>query len=723
MPKEENRFKKYNMLLNVFLIATLFLSIGYAQIVGDPLEVEGTATAYEHEGVYVSGVNYSSSTHAHVDASSTKQRVGATVVSRVVLDNDSSASITYQVTVTNGTQSKYIYVGPAVSENFYSNPNIGYSVSGINVGDILDPNDTRTFNLTYSLDSPGGGVTSDLDAYINFGFRELYPVTYVNIQGSGYPEYVVKYRTSDSQPIELNVDFGTNAPTSLEITGVDSGTLYTLGTDYTYSNGVLNFPNVSEGLIVEQPVPNNPPVINSLTVEQQDTQGDVKVLFNATDDLGIDHYELKTYQVVNGVDTLISTDTIANTETEFPITNIVEGGTYFFNLTVYDIKGLTVDESTQPKEYKWNLTVTININNGGPNGTTATTFGSAFNTTLTVNQGYNNINNLTVTMGGNTLTAGTDYTYTTNSGAFAIQRVTGDVSITGNAAQGGICLVEGTKVRLANGKEKNIEDITYEDLLLVWSYEEGRVVEEYPLWIEKGKRTVEYYRITFSDSSTIGIFKDHAFFSSDENKFVNFKNTDSFHVGTHILKVSKDNKLKEVTVTKIEEVKEEKGYYFVASTRYYNIISDDFITTDAYTDITNLYPFNDNITWVQNRDVKILDYKYLQDVLPYYMYKGFRAGEVAVLLSSNKTNIDSFRAYVKYLVLADYMMQEPITKNGKRYWPVSVESNKINNKQKLVKEGDYYTLPFGKWYSTSENKYYKTGDKVQVWTGMYFEKK
>ena len=103
---KENKFKKYNMLLNIILVATLFLSIGYAQITATNLQIEGTAKAYEKEGVYVSGVSYSSSNNANVEASSTKQRVGATVASRIILGNSQTSSITYQVTATNGTNKK-----------------------------------------------------------------------------------------------------------------------------------------------------------------------------------------------------------------------------------------------------------------------------------------------------------------------------------------------------------------------------------------------------------------------------------------------------------------------------------------------------------------------------------------------------------------------------------------------------------------------------------------
>ena len=56
--KEKRAFKKSSFLLFIIIVISLFFGIGYAQIVGDPLEVEGTASAYEHEGVYVSGVNW-----------------------------------------------------------------------------------------------------------------------------------------------------------------------------------------------------------------------------------------------------------------------------------------------------------------------------------------------------------------------------------------------------------------------------------------------------------------------------------------------------------------------------------------------------------------------------------------------------------------------------------------------------------------------------------------
>ena len=359
------------------------------------------------------------------------------------------------------------------------------------------------------------------------------------------------------------------------------------------------------------------------------------------------------------------------------------------------------------------MNVNITITNGTPNGSYTVDYGQNYTATIRGNNGYNVPESVTVNMEGGTA----DYTY--NNGALTVRNVTGDLTITGTAPQA--CLVEGTKIRLANNKVKNVEDIKYDDLLLVWNYDTGKLTKEYPIWIEKEKVGDSYTKITFTDNSSINIKANHSFFSPDYNKFIDMKD---IKVGTSITKLV-NNKLKTVKVKEIKTINKKVKYYFVASTRYYNIIANDFVTTDAFTEITNLYPFNSNIMWT-NRKVKEIDYKYLSDILPYYMYKGFRAGELAILLDNQRLSMNDFKSYVSKLITNDDMLKPPITKNNKRYWMVTT-SNKVKNKEKhLVEEGTYYKLPKSKnikyWYSTSEHKKYKPGTKVKVWTGMHFEK-
>ena len=84
------------------------------------------------------------------------------------------------------------------------------------------------------------------------------------------------------------------------------------------------------------------------------------------------------------------------------------------------------------------------------------------------------------------------------------------------------CLAAGTKILLANGSEKNIEDINYNDELLVWNFDEGRLGSAKPFWIKK-KQTAPYlWNIKFDDGTSIKACgpKGHEFFSVDKQDFV-----------------------------------------------------------------------------------------------------------------------------------------------------------------------------------------------------------
>ena len=132
-------------------------------------------------------------------------------------------------------------------------------------------------------------------------------------------------------------------------------------------------------------------------------------------------------------------------------------------------------------------------------------------------------------MGGTTLNANS-YTYTQNNGNISIPNVTGDLNIrvTANFA----CLVKGTKILLANGKYKNIENITYEDLFALWDFEIGKITYEYPIWLEKKTVTNKYTKTTFSDGKNIKTVALHGMFSPTYNEFISVNDENKYKVGT-----------------------------------------------------------------------------------------------------------------------------------------------------------------------------------------------
>lgn len=155
---------------------------------------------------------------------------------------------------------------------------------------------------------------------------------------------------------------------------------------------------------------------------------------------------------------------------------------------------------------------------------------------------------VTITMGGRSLVSGSDYTYDSSSGKIIINKVDGDIRIQAESKSTS-CFVEGTKIRLADGGYKNVEDIDYDDLLMVYDHENGGVTYEYPIWIEKGKKASVYQKTTFSDGSYLNTYGLHSVFSYDKMNFVNVLDKDNFHVGTRIVKIDEFGRQKIVTFT------------------------------------------------------------------------------------------------------------------------------------------------------------------------------
>ena len=286
-----------------------------------------------------------------------------------------------------------------------------------------------------------------------------------------------------------------------------------------------------------------------------------------------------------------------------------------------------------------------------------------------------------------------------------------------------VCLTKGTKVALADGTYKNIEDITYNDLLLVWNYETGSYTFEYPIWIEKEGKSNEYTKITFEDDTYLNIVGEHALYNVDINEFVT---ADNLAIGTTIAKIENNN-IKYVKIKSIETIYKNISYYHVVSTRFYNIIANNVLTTDDEVILSNLYGFDNKIKWL-NRDynnIPLYTYDEFKDIMPYYMFNGLRVEEAKVL--ENYISKSDFKTYLKENQLNESMFNSPKTDLlGNRKWMVTTSEDLVNafNKNKyLYLEGSTYVIPKNSkvknWYNTSDGKYYKSGDKLIVYNGIH----
>lgn len=492
-----------------------------------------------------------------------------------------------------------------------------------------------------------------------------------------------------------------------------------------------------------------PPTIGAINLVLNSSNGNITVNWSGEDDNGgIIIYTIKLYDRNNS---LIQTYTYSSSSTStltYTINSTDAGKYYHIRIYGEDESGNNgsayLNEATTTSTYcrKSNEVGRFSVSYTGNKTTTSNKdsyvlAGSTYSNTISVDSGYV-IDTYEIIMGGRTLTQGTDYTF--NNSVLSIPNVDGNLKITINTKEDS-CLVKGTKITLANGKTKNIEDINYTDLLLVWDYEHGKFTYEYPIWIEKEGTSNYYQKTTFSDGSTLNTVGYHGIFSIDAMKFISVDNEKEFHIGTKVLKtIQKNGKyiFEEVQVTDIEYIYKETNYYQIVTTTYYNIISDDFITTDGNVILVNLYGFNNDFKWKTNRtDIitnkeNLFEYNFLESVMPYYMFVGLRAAEVKYISNLGyftMNDVPKLKEKLNYYN-KNILLEVPKASDGYRYWMVTTSDDEINSENKmkyLIKEGEDYTLPqphnedkFLYWYNTADGKIYVVGEQIKIWTGTHF---
>ena len=159
------------------LIATLFMSVGYAAVNSVILSISGTAVAETQTGVYITDAHMDWGVGTGVEENSKITQVYQTNFgSSVFLAPSYSASyIYYVITVYNSTDDDYQYVGPQYveGESTYDNPGISLTVLNISENYILKSKESITFRILFQYKNGVISESNVLNSIINFKFESL----------------------------------------------------------------------------------------------------------------------------------------------------------------------------------------------------------------------------------------------------------------------------------------------------------------------------------------------------------------------------------------------------------------------------------------------------------------------------------------------------------------------------------------------------------------------
>lgn len=196
-------------------------------------------------------------------------------------------------------------------------------------------------------------------------------------------------------------------------------------------------------------------------------------------------------------------------------------------------------------------------------------------------------------------------------GSYQAYQVNGDCTITYNP-----CFVSDTKIILFNNSTKPVQDITYNDTLLVWDFDNGCYTSAKPIWIKKAQTIASYYRCKFANGTVLKLVGSngncHRVFSIEDGAFIYATEC----VGKQIMTINGPT-----TLISCELIEEETEFYNIITDYHLNLFAEGVLTSCR---LNNIYPIID-MKFIKD-DRQIRPYEAYRDV-DIKFYKGLRLGE------------------------------------------------------------------------------------------------
>ena len=248
------------------------------------------------------------------------------------------------------------------------------------------------------------------------------------------------------------------------------------------------------------------------------------------------------------------------------------------------------------------------------------------------------------------------YSYTDNAGSTFYYYVGYVLKLSSGSSGGssGGCFAEGSLVTLADGTQKPIEEITFEDQILAWDFNTGTYVATVASLIDRYEASQQnVINLKFSDGTVVRMVVDHGFFDVDANSFVflNEENVASY-VGHTFVKASEDGTYENVELVGYEITVETVAYYAIQTAIYNNCIVDGMFTLTAppemikYSDWFNYFEIGEGMKYDEEKmqaDIEqygLYTYEDFADYVTYEQFIAFNGPYLKVLVGRGVVTYD-----------------------------------------------------------------------------------
>lgn len=222
----------------------------------------------------------------------------------------------------------------------------------------------------------------------------------------------------------------------------------------------------------------------------------------------------------------------------------------------------------------------------------------------------------------------------------------------------GGCVTPDTLVTLADGSQKRIDEVTYEDQLLVWNFYTGKYdVAPAAIIFDHGYDNNTVIALKFSDGTVVKAVNIHQFFNADLNEFVTItEDTVAQYVGHEFVKMAGDG-YTTVTLTEYTVSYEYVEAFGIISALHYNIIVEGMFSADFEEkdfDLFNYFVVGENMTFDQNamqEDIEkygLYTYDEFADYLTYEQFMAFNVQYMKIAVGKGTYTYEGILALIDF---------------------------------------------------------------------------
>ena len=139
------------------------------------------------------------------------------------------------------------------------------------------------------------------------------------------------------------------------------------------------------------------------------------------------------------------------------------------------------------------------------------------------------------------------------------------------------CFAENTLISTKSG-DKFVQDIAYDDDILVWNFDEGKLDYAKPIFIKQEQTSDSYWHVTDEDGKTVNLVGS------------NGKSHRLYNKRTHLFEYPQD-----IPECKCEEIHKSVKYYNIITAYHFNCFANGILTSNRYSNM--LYPITDEMKY------------------------------------------------------------------------------------------------------------------------------